>query len=432
MILHIYQSIGNKKYSLLRIQSFFSFSISFLTHSRIESIKYYCQASPPFSIMSGYSVFVQPVLDTVLALMTQHPFDWCANFARNVLSSGISRQADGTAIAVNSLTGKPVEPEVALVTTSCVFMIAVSLCAFIASFITKNDSYIDRMWSLVPAVYAWYYFFAQGAYIFSPLSGQMTTLFAWCVSITLWGIRLTYNFYRRGGYAKGGEDYRWEHIRKWPIFQDYAFSWPLFSFVFISCTQSYILWALTLPLVYVHPFRGLCSPLSPAAGGSYDFFFLAVHAVFLALETIADQQQWEFQNHKHRTKLSRKGQWLYPRCPEWEKDFSEGYFTHGLFAFSRHPNVFSEQMMWLTIALSGVYIRHGCVCSVLDFSMIGTLSLIFLTVQSTFLTEEISSSKYPSYKTDYSKTTPMLYPGTHRLTEAVSRMGATKCTSRIC
>jgi steroid 5-alpha reductase family enzyme len=31
---------------------------------------------------------------------------------------------------------------------------------------------------------------------------------------SLWGLRLTYNFYRKGGYKKGGEDYRWAYIRK--------------------------------------------------------------------------------------------------------------------------------------------------------------------------------------------------------------------------
>jgi steroid 5-alpha reductase family enzyme len=31
---------------------------------------------------------------------------------------------------------------------------------------------------------------------------------------TLWGLRLTYNFWRKGGYKKGGEDYRWAYIRK--------------------------------------------------------------------------------------------------------------------------------------------------------------------------------------------------------------------------
>ena len=31
--------------------------------------------------------------------------------------------------------------------------------------------------------------------------------------VTLWGARLTFNFARKGGYAPGGEDYRWAVLR---------------------------------------------------------------------------------------------------------------------------------------------------------------------------------------------------------------------------
>ena len=29
---------------------------------------------------------------------------------------------------------------------------------------------------------------------------------------TVWGLRLTYNFYRKGGYKKDVEDYRWKEV----------------------------------------------------------------------------------------------------------------------------------------------------------------------------------------------------------------------------
>ena len=34
------------------------------------------------------------------------------------------------------------------------------------------------------------------------------------VLVVAWGVRLTYNFARKGGYKKGGEDYRWAHVRE--------------------------------------------------------------------------------------------------------------------------------------------------------------------------------------------------------------------------
>ena len=48
----------------------------------------------------------------------------------------------------------------------------------------------------------------------------MTRLVMMAVLVTLWGIRLTYNFSRRGAYTwkfwTGEEDYRWEVLRQKP------------------------------------------------------------------------------------------------------------------------------------------------------------------------------------------------------------------------
>ena len=47
-------------------------------------------------------------------------------------------------------------------------------------------------------------------------------------------VRLTYNYWRKGGYNYGSEDYRWEVLRKYinpPLFF-------LFNVVFISLVQS--------------------------------------------------------------------------------------------------------------------------------------------------------------------------------------------------
>ena len=41
--------------------------------------------------------------------------------------------------------------------------------------------------------------------------------------VTVWGIRLTFNFARKGGYSwkfwEGEEDYRWAIVRKNPLFK---------------------------------------------------------------------------------------------------------------------------------------------------------------------------------------------------------------------
>ena len=50
----------------------------------------------------------------------------------------------------------------------------------------------------------------------------------------LWGARLTFNFYRKGGYSAGEQDYRW------PIVRSYVKSeivWQLFNLTFIAFYQ---------------------------------------------------------------------------------------------------------------------------------------------------------------------------------------------------
>src|SRR5690606_11814716 len=80
----------------------------------------------------------------------------------------------------------------------------VTAACWLASVVTREYSWTDRIWSIVPIAYAW---------VFAAHADQ------WRVSlvaalITLWGARLTFNFWRRGGYAPGGEDYRWAILRK--------------------------------------------------------------------------------------------------------------------------------------------------------------------------------------------------------------------------
>ena len=82
--------------------------------------------------------------------------------------------------------------------------IAVSLLTFCVSSVTGNYSQVDKIWSITPFVYACLM-----------VSDARTFLMA--VLATVWGIRLTWNFNRRGGYAwppwQGDEDYRWKIVQ---------------------------------------------------------------------------------------------------------------------------------------------------------------------------------------------------------------------------
>jgi Protein of unknown function (DUF1295) len=85
----------------------------------------------------------------------------------------------------------------------CCFLCGcVILLVLTVSEITQNYSQVDKLWSIVPAVYAWIL-----------VVGDDDRTFVMAVLLTLWGGRLTFNFSRRGGYTwppwLGDEDYRY-------------------------------------------------------------------------------------------------------------------------------------------------------------------------------------------------------------------------------
>ena len=93
--------------------------------------------------------------------------------------------------------------------TAIAFTIATMPIFLLVSEINKNYSQVDRVWSILPTV-----FHAHWA-LWARLNGLPTkrvdTVLACSV---VWTLRLTYNYWRRGGYQVGSEDYRWLIIKK--------------------------------------------------------------------------------------------------------------------------------------------------------------------------------------------------------------------------
>jgi len=71
----------------------------------------------------------------------------------------------------------------------------------------------------------------------------------------------------------------------------------------------------------------------------------------------------------------------------------KGFLSQGLWAYSRHPNFAAEQAIWVSFYLFGVSASGQW----LNPTLIGPVLLIFLFAGSSWLTEWISSSKYPEY-----------------------------------
>ena len=230
---------------------------------------------------------------------------------------------------------------------------------------TKDTSWVDRIWSVVPIVYAWVW---AGGKDFTDLRLNLMAAL-----ITLWGARLTFNFARKGGYQKGGEDYRWEVLRKGMTPMQYQ----LFNIGFIVIIQNVILFLITTPMYSLSQIE--------VPFGLADFALAALFLGLLTLETVADQQQWNFHQAKKRGEKT-------------------GFLNTGLFSISRHPNFFAEQSQWWVIFLfSAVQVGFN------EYNWIGALVLTGLFIGSTRFTEQISLSKYPEYA-NYQKTVSAVIP----------------------
>ena len=264
------------------------------------------------------------------------------------------------------LTGTPFGTALDL----CIVLVAI---AWLLSVVTREYSWVDRLWSICPPVYC--LIVAYGSGFDSARVNLMTVL------VVLWGARLTFNYARKGGYGKGGEDYRWTVVRKrfGPI------GFQVLNITFIGPGQMLLIWLFTSP---IH--RAWLWSETPL--GWLDVLAAALFLTLLAGETIADQQMWRFQQDKRR------------RIAAGE-EVAELFLTTGLFRYCRHPNFFCEMGMWWVFYLFAVAASGDW----FNWTGLGFLLLTGLFIESTRLTESISAAKYPGYR-EYQASTPALIP----------------------
>jgi steroid 5-alpha reductase family enzyme len=256
--------------------------------------------------------------------------------------------------------------------------ISMAYC-FIVGELTTNNSQMDKLWSILPIVYAW---------IIVGKSNMNPRVFVMAILITIWGIRLTYNFAKKGAYSikfwSGEEDYRWVVLREDPKLNK-RWKWALFDLFFISIYQNALVLAICLPMLAVMDSTALFNVL--------DVIVAALLLGFIILETIADKQQMSFQTKKYE--LLKQGMSL-ENLPH---PYHMGFNTQGLWGRSRHPNYFSEQSIW--VVLYFFCISAGVTSYVLfNWTLVGSMFLILLFIGSSMFSEGISLNKYPAYK-DY-------------------------------
>jgi steroid 5-alpha reductase family enzyme len=257
----------------------------------------------------------------------------------------------------------------------CLFVYAgICLGVWLLSILTREYSWVDRIWSLVPIGYTGIFAGAAG---FADV--RLDVMFS---LVTLWGLRLTFNFARKGGYARGGEDYRWAVLRG----RMTPSQFQVFNLFFIVLYQNAILLLISLPAYTALEHR--------TRFGGEDVVITAAFIAFLIGETAADQQQWTFQRWK-RAELDAG------REPA-------RFVATGLFRYSRHPNFFFEQAQWWAVAAFGVAAARS-----LEWTVLGAVLLTALFIGSTRFTESISLSRYPEYA-EYQRRTSAVIPWRQR------------------
>eukprot|EP00941_MAST-03F_sp_MAST-3F-sp1_P003156 g3156.t1 len=291
----------------------------------------------------------------------------------------------------------------------------------------SDTSIVDRLWSIIPVVYVWGFYFASGDAMGNGRSNRLLLMASLC---TIWGTRLTINFAVKGGYT-GGEDYRWKEVRRW--FKAPSLQFEVFNLLFVCFYQHVLLLAQVSPaaiVVMLHKKQEVTSL------GTLDYIAAVLILGFILVEFVADRQMLRFQTEKYRRLSLRK------RLPEEREAFindpnrsvarekkkaafrrelerrsgftheeiNRGFYTGGLYAYSRHPNYFAEVSIWWCFYLFSLSGRNFT--GFVNWTIVGAIALTLLFVPpgaSIDLTEMLSSSKYPEYRA-YQKRVSRFFP----------------------
>ncbi|KAI1500687.1 hypothetical protein F5X99DRAFT_228570 [Biscogniauxia marginata] len=257
------------------------------------------------------------------------------------------------------------------------FSIFLGAVCLVVSEINRNYSQIDRLWSLLPTIYNAQ--FAAWSHLNKLPSQRLHLVLLWS---TVWSARLTFNYWRKGGYTVGSEDYRWEIVRgRVP-----AVLFFVFNVTFISFIQSILLFLLAAPTYVIL----LASKFEPSITTA-DIAFTAIQLGLIISEWFSDQQQWDYQAAKKEYQKTAK----IPRGSRLsQEDLDRGFITTGLWAYCRHPNFTAEQTIWFVLYQWSCYASK----TLYSWAGLGSLGLVMLFQGSTWLTELITAGKYPEYK----------------------------------
>jgi steroid 5-alpha reductase family enzyme len=190
--------------------------------------------------------------------------------------------------------------------------VAGTLVVFVVSVLVDNTSVYDPYWSVAPmAIAPW--IAAQPGAAGAPFVRQALVIGL----VTLWGLRLTYNW-ARGFSGLGHEDWRYVDIRGktgrlyWPASLAALHLMPTVM-VYLGCLALY-------------PALTSARPLGPL-----DAVATVITLGAVMIELVADEQLRAFRKERREGEILARGLWAFSRHPNY---FGEVSFWWGLFVFA--------------------------------------------------------------------------------------------------
>ena len=188
--------------------------------------------------------------------------------------------------------------------------IVATILTFVFSLIFKNASVYDPYWSVQPIV------ILLAFSIFEEMSWFAILML---LVVCIWGVRLTANW-AYTFYGLNCQDWRYTMLK-----EKTGKFYPIINFVGIHLVPTLIVYACTLPAVYIIQ--------SDISGNAWAVVFLIISLCAVILQGTADCQM-------HKFKKYRKAE--------------DKFICNGLWKYSRHPNYLGEILMWWGIGLASV------------------------------------------------------------------------------
>lgn len=240
--------------------------------------------------------------------------------------------------------------------------IAATLIIYLCSVFLKNASLYDPYWSVVPPL------LLVGAAIHYQAFGISVLLMLFVISV--WGIRLTYNW---ASLWHGFHEIDWRYQEMKEKAPKIYLLTNLFGIQLFPTSIVFAQLALAIFFIEKNPAMNFLTVLGA--------LMILVAAI---IQLVADEQMKRF---KERTKGEKK-------CIE-----------EGLWKYSRHPNYFGEVMVWW-----GIYVMYLSMVKTLDLMIISPVLMtsLFLFISIPWMERKIIKTR-PDY-INYQQRVSMLIP----------------------